>query len=117
MRARAERQCFRARDLEFLRGDPRIAPSGVSSPISGLSSAGFVEGYVRADDLEQLVRDHMLAPASSARADVVLHVARDVSFDSVPPLLVAADLADHENRFGREDEQVREIVESISHVR
>lgn len=118
MRSRAQRRCFQARDLDYLRDDERLMPSGLSSPLAGLSGAHQVEGYVLAEDIDRLVLDHMLVESSPANSNVVLHVVSQMRYrDNAPALLVAADLADHHNRFGREDEQVRELINAVWHER
>lgn len=98
---RAERKLYRASplDLPGLRADPRLYPSGLSAPESRISGEQWVEGYIRNTLHEDLVRDHVLSPAKAARADVVLHVVD--SQDKLErvvasPLIVAADLAEHD---------------------
>lgn len=116
MQARGERLCFAARDAEYLRADPRLRLSGLSSPMARLSSGGEVEAYLSANDLDDVVNEHMLEAASPSRAGVVLHVVSpdiDMGAEVNSALLVAADLAEHRNRQGREDARVAQIVDEV----
>lgn len=116
---RAERALFAAspRDLPDVRDDERVHLSGVSLPESNMSVAGVAEGYVHADDLGDLVDDHLLSPAPHSRANVILHVVPSAAeypaladLDDVArsPLAIAADLAEHDG--------VRERSEAIRSV-
>lgn len=93
--SRAERRRLSAPDAQALRSDARVVISGLSDERAGLSAAGVVEGYVRADDAEAVIHDHLLIDAGS-RADLVLHIAPLLPEAPVPLLLVAADLAEHD---------------------
>jgi excisionase family DNA binding protein len=103
LRRRSERRLFVAspRDLDGVRGDARVTVSGLNHPGSTLSAADIAEGYVRADDLSDVVDVHLLSPAPRLRANVVLHLlspaagpfASDLVMTS--DLLYAADLAEH----------------------
>lgn len=92
MAQRAERLRLSASDLDGVRADRRVIPSGVSDPRSGISAPGVVEGYVLRRDLEQVKRDHLLVPAED-RANVLLGVVEELP-ESLPWLIVVADLAD-----------------------
>lgn len=103
---RAERRLFIAspRDLPAVRDDQRIHPSGVSLPEANMSAGAVAEGYVSADDLEPLLKDHLLSPAARDRANVVLHVVDpDSKCQSAALgdmarswLAIAADLAEYD---------------------
>ncbi len=104
-------------DLPDVRNDERIHLSGISLPESNMSGGAVAEGYVSSDDLDTLVDDYLLSPASRSRANVILHVVpSDVgnlalaSLDDVARsrLALAADLAEHDG--------VREKSEAIRSV-
>ncbi len=102
LRSRAERIAHHAspQDLPELRRDPRLHPSGLSHPDSGIASGALVEAYASLNDLAHLADDYLLMPASADSANVVLHA---IDRAVVPPvdgildslLLLAADLAEH----------------------
>lgn len=103
LRGRAGRRLFRVSpsDLDDLRHDQRVNLSGVSLPGSGIASGAFVEGYVPARVVDDLVEDFLLVEAVPRDADVVLHVVDPtvVGAHEVEPadwLLLAADLAEHQ---------------------
>jgi excisionase family DNA binding protein len=114
---RAQRHLFQAndRDLDDLRADARLAPSGLSDPRAGIASGDIVEGYVLAGRFEELVRDYLLVPAvnqaARQRANVVLHASDRPVTAPVPPLLLAADLAEH--RGPREESRARELLTEL----
>ncbi len=93
--SRGDRRRLSAPDVQTLRSDARMVLSGLSDARAGLSAAGYVEGYVQADDADAVIRDHLLIDAGRS-ADVVLHVSPLLPEVPVPLLLVAADLADHD---------------------
>lgn len=103
LRHRAERRLFVAssRDLDGVRGDSRVTVSGLDHPGSSLSAADVAEGYVRAEDLPEIVDVHLLSPASRSRANVVLHVLSSAAGPYATErvmesdLLHAADLAEY----------------------
>lgn len=99
-------------DLAELRQDPRIRLSGVSHPDSGLLSNLEVEAYLSHEDLDAFIKDWFLvrAPAGQ-RPNVVLHVAEVVP-EELPPLLIAADLAERPGI--REQEAAREIIRNLN---
>lgn len=98
-------------DIAGLREDPRLRLSGVSHPDSGLLSSSELEAYVSRKNFGELVKDWFLVKASAGqRPNVVLHVADDVP-DELPPLLIAADLAERPGF--REQQAAREILRSI----
>lgn len=99
-------------DLESLSHDPRIRLSGVSHPQAGLVSNSEVEAYVKRKDFDALRRDWLLIDVKPGqRANVVLRVA-DVIPEVLPPVLVAADLAERPGV--REQAAAREIIRSLS---
>jgi excisionase family DNA binding protein len=116
---RAARVLFVAsgQDLPDVRNDERIHLSGISLPESNMSGGAVAEGYVSSDDLDTLVDDYLLSPASRSRANVILHVvpsdAGDLALASLDDvarsrLALAADLAEHDG--------VREKSEAIRSV-
>ncbi|WP_332643245.1 helix-turn-helix domain-containing protein [Aeromicrobium sp.] len=117
LRNRGVRALFEAssRDLPDVRDDERVHLSGVSLAASNMSAAGVAEGYVAADDLDDLVADYLLSPARGSRANVILHVVDsdeagpvalgDLDEVVCSPLALAADLAEHDG--------VREKIEVI----
>jgi hypothetical protein len=110
---RAEKAEFSASpaDLAELREDPRIRPSGVSHSDSGLLSNSELEAYVSRKDFEDLVKDWFLVrPRPGQQRNVVLHVAANIP-DELPPLLIAADLAERPGV--REQQAAREIIRGI----
>jgi hypothetical protein len=105
--SRAERMTLSADEVDSLRVDPRVVVSGVSDERSGLSAAGDLEGYVRAEDAAAVRRDHLLIDAGSD-ANVVLHTGPILPEGPVPVLLLAADLADHDGP--RELARARQLI-------
>jgi len=112
--SRADRRRLSAPDPLALRADARVLLSGLSDERAGLSAAGDVEGYVRADDADAVIRDHLLIDAGPS-ADVVLHVSPLLPEVPVPLLLVAADLADHDGP--RELARARDLIGDWSAAR
>ncbi|MGL5866821.1 MAG: hypothetical protein ACRCYX_13305 [Dermatophilaceae bacterium] len=79
---------------------------------SNISAGDMVEGYVMAADVDAVLDGYLLSPASRSRANVVLHVVHhqldldiDLGVAVRYPLLLAADLAEHDG--------VRERAESV----
>lgn len=105
MAQRAAALRLSASELDEVREDPRVVPSGVSDHRSGMSAADLVEGYVLEGDLDAVVRDHLLVPAGSARANVLLRVA-DRLPARLPWLMIAADLADSGPREAQQAESM-----------
>jgi len=95
-----------------VRVDPRIVLSGVSDHRSGISAPDLVEGYVLQRNIEEVIRDHLLVPAGSSRANVLLRVA-DTLPERLPWLIVAADLADGGPREAQQSENL--ISERLGH--
>lgn len=93
MARRAERSRWSAPDPHGLLQDPRVIPSGVSDPRSGMSTAGYAEGYVTNEDLDEVVADHLLVPARGPE-NVTLRATPRTLIAPLPWLLIAADLAD-----------------------
>lgn len=117
---RAQRHGYRASplDLPGIRSDPRLRLSGLSAPQARISAVDLVEGYVRDRDHEALVRDHLLAPAKGARANVVVHVINgdgDVEHLVGSDLVVAADLAEHGSP--RERARAQELLADLAERR
>ncbi|WP_457967975.1 hypothetical protein M1E17_05705 [Arthrobacter sp. D1-29] len=110
---RADRLEFSAGrgDIPELKKDPRLRPSGVSHPESGLLANSELEAYVSRGDVDALLRDWFLVETKPGqRANVVLRVANDVP-DELPLLVVAADLAERPG--AREQEAARELIRSL----
>ncbi|MCT9870866.1 helix-turn-helix domain-containing protein [Paenarthrobacter aurescens] len=98
-------------DIAELREDKRIHLSGVSHPRSGLLANSEVEAYVQRDDLRDVVKDWFLVePYPGKRPNVILRAAERVPSE-LPPLVVAADLAERPGV--REQQAAREILKSI----
>lgn len=98
-------------DIAELREDKRIHLSGVSHPRSGLLANSEVEAYVRRDELKDIVKDWFLVePFPGKRPNVILRAADQVP-DELPPLVVAADLAERPGV--REQQAAREILRSV----
>lgn len=119
LRNRAERRSYRASppDLSDLRGDPRLVPSGISDARSGIASGDLVEAYVAAGDLDSVGEDYPLSPADDDGANVVLHVIPGDDLEvheHMPPLVVAADLAEH--RRPREEAKSLELLRDLAAV-
>jgi excisionase family DNA binding protein len=82
-------------DLEDLKADERVVPSGVSDPRSGVSAADLVEGYVDRRDLAAVQSDFLLSAKGSH--NVLFHVVDGpVPSSPVPLPVLIADLADHD---------------------
>lgn len=116
MAARAEKAEFAANpaDLADLREDPRVRLSGVSHPLSGLLSSSEIEGYVSRKDLDSIVEEwFLLERRAGQRPNVVLHVVDEVP-QELPPLFIAADLADR--RGAREHQAARELIRKSLHA-
>lgn len=90
---RGKRSRWSAPDPAGVLEDDRFVASGRSDPRAGISSAGFAEGYVHIDDLDSVIRTHMLLPARGPE-NVVLRVAGGPVSNPIPWLAVVADLAD-----------------------
>lgn len=105
---RADRHELSCPEPEDLRNDPRLVLSGFSDPRSRMSAADQVEGYVHADNHLALRAEHLLVESSGRRANVILHVCEVLPPHPVPLLLLAADLADHDQP--RELGQARELI-------
>ena len=98
-------------DIAELREDKRIHLSGVSHPRSGLLANSEVEAYVRRNELQDVVKDWFLVePSPGRRPNVILRAAEQVP-DELPPLVVAADLAERPGV--REQQAAREILRNI----
>lgn len=94
---RSSRRLFVAApsDLNGLREDPRLVPSGLSDPRSGMDDLRLLEGYVKTDDVDAIASDYWLErPGIDDRPNVVLHVS-PVRPPAIGPMLLAADLAEH----------------------
>lgn len=111
LRNRGERRLYHAAtaDLEPLRADDRLLPSGLSHTASELSDPRVAEGYVAIADMHAVAADHWLdRPSIDQRPNVFLHVvpARPLQIGA---LLLAADLAEHEGP--RERRRAHELLE------
>jgi hypothetical protein len=117
LRKRAERRLHRAspRDLADLRADGRLLPSGLSDARCGIAAGDLVEGYVATEDLDTVVDDYLLSPATAdPEPNVVLHVTSAVYPTRLTPaagLLMAADLAEH--RRPREEARAIELLRDV----
>ncbi|HSV38322.1 MAG TPA: helix-turn-helix domain-containing protein [Nocardioidaceae bacterium] len=111
-RNRAERLPFKAApgDLSMLREDVRWE-SLVSSAVSGIASVD-VDGYVAADNVDNMAREYLLMPAE-AEANVVIHVLPEGQ-KAYPDsnLLLAADLADQ--RGPREELRAAALLREVA---
>jgi excisionase family DNA binding protein len=108
-RARLVRLATPPADIEDLIADPRVIPSGISDPRSGLSAGRELEGYVRPADVGPLMFEYLMAEVGAA--NVWLHVAERPLSRPAPLGLVIADLADHDGP--REDARVIELLKVI----
>lgn len=98
-------------DIAELREDKRIHLSGVSHPRSGLLANSEIEAYVRRAELRNVVKDWFLVdPLPGRRPNVILRAAEKVP-DILPPLAVAADLAERPGV--REQQAARDILRSV----
>jgi hypothetical protein len=113
LRRRGERLVFGAQpaDVGDLLQDPRVLPSGVSDPRSGVASGDIAEVWLR--DFSQLAEvqgDYLLLPA--VKGNVVIHRSGLEQRDDLAPLgLVIADLADWNGP--REDGRVVDLLAGI----
>lgn len=112
LQRRAERRVFRAspRDLADIRADPRLLLSGLSHPDSAMAAPDVAEGYLAKSELDAFIDRYLLVEAPDRRGNVVLHVAERRP-ESVWPLLLAADLAEHQQP--RESGRARELVAEL----
>lgn len=106
--ARADRYELSSAEPDELRRDPSIVLSGISDPRSRMSAADQVEAYVHVDFHQELLAEHLLVSSSGPRANVILHVSEIRPSAPVPLLLLAADLADHDQP--RELGRARELI-------
>lgn len=91
---RAERSRWSAPDPAGLLQDDRVIRSGRSDPRSGMAAPGHAEGYVRENELDDVIADHLLVPADGPE-NVVLHAVDPRLWRSdIPWLILCADLAD-----------------------
>ena len=111
--ARGRRICFKSKDIDFLRDEPRFLLSGLSLPESGLNGSAVVEAYVLSGDLHAVIARHMLRESSPSVADVVLHEVDSLDFDPHMPALIAADLAMYDDQHFREDARVEAILKDF----
>lgn len=105
--ARGSRVRLQSRTPSQVLADPRVVPSGLSDPRSGITDRAVAEGYVTEEELRSLRLDHLLAPGGHA-APVILHVTQTLPPAPVPLLLLAADLAEHDGP--RESARARELI-------
>ena len=79
-------------EAPYLLEDPLLVRSGISAAAEqglGLVSGREADGYIAANDLEMFVKNHALAPAVQAEANVRLRVVPDEAW----PLLVSRIVA------------------------
>ena len=105
---RASRYELSCSDPDALRSDPRVTLSGISDPRSRMSARNQVEAYVHVDDHHDLLVEHLLVAPSGRRGNAILHVSPIHPGSPVPLLLLAADLADHDQ--ARELGRARELI-------
>ena len=105
---RAVRYELSCPEPDGLHSDPRVVLSGISDPRSRMSAANQVEAYVHVDHHRELLSEHLLVVSSGRRANVILHVSEVRPSVPVPLLLLAADLADHDQP--RELGRARELI-------
>jgi excisionase family DNA binding protein len=107
---RAQRHVYRAapEDLSDLRSDSRLVLSGLSESMAGLASGDVVEAYVGISDLAAIVDAYVLEEADQGNVILRALPADAPRLGRVPPLLLAADLADHHG--AREDARAAHIV-------
>ena len=111
LRNRGERRVYQAAmaDLQPLREDDRLLPSGLSHPDSGMSDPRVAEGYVAVADIDAVVADHWLErPSIDQRPNVFVHVVPALP-SRIGALLLAADLAEHEGP--RERRRAHELLD------
>jgi hypothetical protein len=113
LRKRGDRLVYRAQpvDVVDLLQDPRVLPSGVSDPRSGLASGDVAEVWLRDfSQLAELEGDYLLL--ADVKGNVVVHRSGLEQRDAVAPLgLVVADLADWNGP--REDGRVIDLLASL----
>lgn len=111
LRNRGERRVYKAAlaDLPPLRNDDRLLLSGLSHADSGMSDPRVAEGYVAAVDIDVVAADHWLErPSIDERPNVFVHVV-PARPSRIGPLLLAADLAEHEGP--RERRRAHELLD------
>jgi hypothetical protein len=111
LRNRGERRVYQAAmaDLQPLRDDDRLLPSGLSHPDSGMSDPRVAEGYVAIADIDAVAADHWLEkPTVDQRPNVFVHVV-PARPSRIGALLLAADLAEHEG--SRERRRAHELLD------
>ncbi|MBU5421748.1 hypothetical protein KQI48_03615 [Cellulomonas hominis] len=106
--SRADRRWFQSRDVDAVAADARVVVSGLSDHRSAIAVGDLVEGYVLRDLLPELRRDLLLRPGRPGSGNVLLHVADRELPRPVPPLVLAADLAEHDRP--RELARARELI-------
>lgn len=93
--SRATRHFLRAviGDIDDIRADPRLHPTGVSHPDSGLLQAREYDAYVLASDYNDVVDGYLLIDTSPARANVTLRVIHNPEPPTfIPRMMIAMDL-------------------------
>jgi excisionase family DNA binding protein len=96
-------------DINSLRVDKRVVPSGVSDKRSGFSQSEFFEGYIENKNLKDIKRKYLMVESDSP--NVILRTS-SINLDKpIPVGLLLADLADHNQP--REDKQVKILVRAI----
>jgi excisionase family DNA binding protein len=96
-------------DINSLRVDKMVVPSGVSDKRSGFSQSEFFEGYIENKNLKDIKRKYLMVESDSP--NVILRTS-SINLDKpIPVGLLLADLADHNQP--REDKQVKILVRAI----
>lgn len=106
---RVELSCV-VQDIPDLAADPRIVKSGISDSRAGMSAGSEVEFYINKKHWPALKAEFLLV--KSSRPNVFAHLVEHQIPDPPPLLLVAADLADHNN--AREDGQAQQLIKRIT---
>ena len=96
-------------DINSLRVDKRVVPSGVSDKRSGFSQSEFFEGYIENKNLKDIKRKYLMVESDSP--NVILRTSSTNLDKPIPVGLLLADLADHNQP--REDKQVKALVRAI----
>jgi hypothetical protein len=95
LRKRAENRHYgiNVKDLNQIRQEPKIIPSGVSDPRSGLSANNFFEGYVNKNWIKAVEKKYLLVPSN--KPNVILRIVDEELSRPIPYGYLLADLAEH----------------------
>lgn len=98
-----------AKDFNKLLKDENLLISGAYNPLSGLSGASIIEGYIQKQDLKKIIKRHLLV--ESPNPNVKIRVIDEPLPKSLPIGYLLADLS--ENYGARERRRVKEIVSNL----